>query len=433
MAFIDALARRQLSPAGLDTALAVVFAAGGLAAREDAPAEYVKEPGLAGILLILLSTLPLAAHHRRPLPVLLTIAAAVLALREMDYVRPLVGPWGGPSVGFVHLALAAGVFLTALRSGARTAAWAGFALIPAVAVAEALFMPAYRLPTAVTVTVLLTGAWALGRLFMARRLAARETLLRAAAVEREQAANARAALARERTRIARELHDIVAHNVSLMVVQTIAAGRVRERDPGTTRDLLRTVEETGRATVTELRRLLEVLRTDDEADRDPTREPPQPSTEAIPALVEAVRAAGLRVDFSRTGTPAPLPAGSELTAYRVVQEALTNTLKHAGRARCRLAVDWQEAPRLLRLRVCDDGGRPGGGPPLAAPAAQGAGHGLTGMAERIAAVEGTLHTGPRPGRGFCVHATIPVPGPEPGTPPGTPAGPASAIAPGGSP
>ncbi|CAM5284435.1 histidine kinase OS=Streptomyces alboniger OX=132473 GN=CP975_19740 PE=4 SV=1 [Streptomyces alboniger] len=215
----------------------------------------------------------------------------------------------------------------------------------------------------------------------------------------------------ERARIARELHDIVAHNVSLMVVQTIAADRVQDRSPDKAHELHATVEQTGRDTVTELRRLLDVLRTDEEAaEGTPSKEPPQPTIDALPSLVDAVRATGPDIDFEVSGPPAPLPAGYQLTVYRVVQEALTNTVKHAGATRTRVRLLWGEEPGRLHVRVCDDG--PGGvrgataRPPVPAG---GSGHGLLGMRERIAATGGTLHTGPRPGGGYCVHAVLNLP------------------------
>jgi signal transduction histidine kinase len=216
----------------------------------------------------------------------------------------------------------------------------------------------------------------------------------------------------ERARIARELHDIVAHNVSLMVVQTIAADRVQDRDSDKAHELHGTIEATGRAAVTELRRLLDVLRTDEEAESDPNKVPPQPTIDAIPGLVESVRAAGLDVEFTTTGRPAELPAGSQLTVYRVVQEALTNTLKHAGHTRTALAVAWEPDRHRLTVRLCDDGPRPDGEPPRPPLTAKGSGHGLVGMRERIGAVGGSLHTGTRPGGGYCVHAVVPLPEPR---------------------
>ncbi|MEU6707772.1 sensor histidine kinase [Streptomyces wuyuanensis] len=410
MTCLDSMARRRVPQAVVDLVLALVMVFGGLAVPAEDPAgPALRDPDQWRVLLVLLAGLPLAVHRRWPLPVLVPVAAAVGGLQALHYVQPPVGPQG-TSIGVPYLGLALGVFLAAVRTSPRAATVLAAALIPVVAAAEALMEPAYRTASALTMSTLLVAAWALGRLVRARKAMAREALEHAAAVEREQTANARAALAAERARIARELHDIVAHNVSLMVVQTIAADRVQDRDGAKAHELHRTIEQTGRAAVGELRGLLGVLRTD-EQDDDPTRRPPQPTLEEIPRLVESVRTAGLHVEFTTRGTPRELPAGSGLAVYRVVQEALTNTLKHAGHTRAGLGIDWGE-DRRLTVRVCDDGRRPGSELPPVQPAARGGGHGLLGMRERVAAVGGTLHTGRRPGGGFCVHATLPVPAAE---------------------
>ncbi|WP_431894506.1 sensor histidine kinase [Nonomuraea sp. bgisy101] len=411
MSYVDSIARRRVPPAAVDVALALLVVAGGLAVPGDGPdTAGLREPDLWRILLVLLSGMPLAVHRRWPLPVLLVVSIAVGALQAWHYLPPPAGPQG-TYIGVPYLAMAVAVFLTAVRTPRRPAHITALVVIPSVAVAEALMVPGHRMAAAVTMTILLVAAWALGRLSRARKAMAREALDRAAALEREQAANARAAVTRERTRIARELHDIVAHNVSLMVVQTIAADRVQDRDGAKAHELHRTIEQTGRAAVTELRRLLDLLRTDDQEEEDPTREPPQPTLREIPRLVETVRAAGLDVEFSVTGDAATLPEGTELAAYRVVQEAFTNTLKHAGHTRARLSITW-EPDLQLTVKICDDGRQPGHDPPSGPPAAAGTGHGLIGMRERIAAVGGTLHAGERPGGGYCVHATIPVSGPH---------------------
>ncbi|MET7594286.1 sensor histidine kinase [Streptomyces sp. NPDC004082] len=404
------------SPAGgglqaalADTGLAVLAAGGCLALPAVIPADgpQLRSPDAWWFVLVLLTALPFTVHRRLPLASLLVTASAATTLQALEYVPHLAGP-DGTSIGPTYLAVATAVFLTAARRGPRVTTLVAAVFIPLDALLEALLAPAgHRITAFLTVAVLLLAAWALGRLARARAAIRDEAVERAAALEREQAANARAAVMHERARIARELHDIVAHNVSLMVVQTIAADRVQDRTPAKAHELHAAVEQTGRATVTELRRLLDVLRTDEEAGADPSKEPPQPTVDALPALIESVRAAGLDVDFGVTGSAVPLPAGTHLTAYRVVQEALTNTLKHAGSTRARVRLAWEDGPRRLSLRICDDG-RTDASPPVRVPAASahGTGHGLVGMRERIAAVGGTLHTGLRPGGGFCVHAVL---------------------------
>ncbi|MDQ1051248.1 sensor histidine kinase [Streptomyces sp. V4I2] len=411
---LDSFAGRRIPPALTDAGLALLLAAGLLAVAEAMPpgGPELRTHDARFFVLALLSMLPLAAHRLFPLPALLVMAAAASVLQGLHYVPQLSSP-DGTSIGPSYLGVATAVFLTAVRGTPRTATLVVTVLIPAAAVTEAaLASPGYRIATLLTEAMILVAAWALGRLHRARAAIRNQAVERAAALEREQVANARAAVMEERARIARELHDIVAHNVSLMVVQTIAADRVQDRDRQKAHELHGTIEETGRAAVTELRRLLDLLRTDEEAETDPNKEPPQPTVEAIPELVDSVRAAGLAVDFETTGTPAELPAGSHLTVYRVVQEALTNTLKHAGRTRTDLSVAWEPERHRLTVRLCDDGPRPGDGTPRPPALSNGSGHGLVGMRERIGAVGGSLHTGPRPGGGYCVHAVIPLPTPD---------------------
>ncbi|WP_128803787.1 MULTISPECIES: histidine kinase [unclassified Streptomyces] len=418
---MESLAGRRIPRAVTDTALALVLAAVcmtlPMAMPPGGPELRTTDAGF--FVLVLLATLPLAVHRFLPVPVLLVTAVSAAVLQGLHYVPELSGP-EGTSIGPTYAAVGTAVFLTATRSTPRIATLVVSVFIPAAAVTEAVLAPdGHRLAALFTDAVLLVAAWALGRLTRARAAIRDQAVERAAALEREQVANARAAVMEERARIARELHDIVAHNVSLMVVQTIAADRVQERDAAKAHELHGTIEETGRATVTELRRLLDVLRTDEGAEGDPSKEPPQPTLDSLPALVDSVRAAGLQVDFSTSGTPAELPAGSHLTVYRVVQEALTNTLKHAGRTRTVLRVAWEPERARLTVRLCDDGPRPDGEradddrndeAPVRPPVvAHGAGHGLVGMRERVGAVGGSLHTGTRPGGGYCVHAVIPLP------------------------
>ncbi|MBT2414684.1 sensor histidine kinase [Streptomyces sp. ISL-12] len=410
MKAIRSLAGHGLPPAVTDTGLAVLAFGGCLALPEIVPADdqVLRTPDTWWLGLVLLMALPFAAHRRAPLMCLLITASAATTLQGLSYVPQVIGPQG-MSIGPTYLAVATAVFLTAVRRGPWLTTLVAGVFIPLDSLVEALLAPVgHRLAAFATVAVLLLAAWAFGRLARARTAIRDEAVERAAALEREQAANARAAVMHERARIARELHDIVAHNVSLMVVQTIAADRVQDRTPEKAHELHATVEQTGRDTVTELRRLLDVLRTEEEEDRPgPSKEPPQPTLDAVPSLVDSVRATGLDVDFAVSGTPLALPAGTHLTAYRIVQEALTNTLKHAGPTRVRVHLVWDDQPARLTIRICDDG--PAGRAPTTRNAtviAHGTGHGLVGMRERIAAVGGTLHTGPRPGGGYCVHAVL---------------------------
>jgi signal transduction histidine kinase len=223
-------------------------------------------------------------------------------------------------------------------------------------------------------------------------LADRERRIRLA--ERERVVAAREAVVEERGRIARELHDAVAHDVSLMVVQAGAERRLLDGAAGSTREVLETIEDIGRASLEEMRRLVGMLRSD---EGDPLA--PQPGLDDLPGLVAHVRDAGLPVELDVEGEQRTLPAAIELSAYRIVQEALTNALKHAGEARATVRVRYESDS--LELEVVDDGA--GGVAPVA-----GGGHGLVGMRERVALYGGRFEAGRQPDGGFAVRVALPV-------------------------
>jgi signal transduction histidine kinase len=207
---------------------------------------------------------------------------------------------------------------------------------------------------------------------------------------------ARQAVEDERGRITRELHDVLAHSVSVMTVQASAVRRLLTPEQEREREALMTVEETGRQALAEMRRLLGIMRTD--AERPALA--PQPGIGTLPELVEQVRQSGLPVELTVEGAPVKLPAGVDLSAYRIVQEALTNTLKHAGPAHAWVAVRY--AGEDVEIEVANDGSSDNGG--------DGTGHGLVGMRERVALCGGELQCGPRPGGGFKISARLPVAG-----------------------
>ncbi|MFH8381046.1 sensor histidine kinase [Kitasatospora sp. NPDC018058] len=244
--------------------------------------------------------------------------------------------------------------------------------------------------------------WAWGRLTRVRRAYLTELEDRAARLERERDAQAKVAVAAERARIARELHDVVAHNVSVMIVQADGAAYVLDNSPRQAKEALGTIASTGRQALVEMRRLLGVLRTSDTAEEYV----PQPGVEKLPELLEQVRTAGLQVDYATSGHPRELPRGVELTVYRIVQEALTNVRKHGGPdVHARVAVDFGE--RELAVLVEDDG-RGSTDENLTTGGADGPGHGLIGMRERVGMVSGSLDVGPRPGGGFRIRAILPL-------------------------
>ncbi|MFH9419872.1 sensor histidine kinase [Streptomyces sp. NPDC017529] len=253
-------------------------------------------------------------------------------------------------------------------------------------------------------TVPFVLAWVLGDSVRTRRAYWAQLEEKAARLEKERETQSRIAVAAERARIARELHDVVAHNVSVMVVQADGAAYVLQSAPEQAKQALETISGTGRQALAEMRRLLGVLRTGEQPEGG--EYVPQPGVEQLADLIDQVRGAGLPVDFRVAGEPRPLPSSVELTAYRIVQEALTNTRKHGGPdVGATVRLSYQDAE--LDLLVEDDGRGAqhelysGGG-------ADGLGHGLIGMRERVGMVGGSLDAGPRPGGGFRISAVLPL-------------------------
>jgi signal transduction histidine kinase len=247
----------------------------------------------------------------------------------------------------------------------------------------------------ISVPILFVVVWIAGLALGHQQREMRAARDRAQRAEGEREERARSAVTEERQRIARELHDVVAHSISVMTVQAGGVRRLLHADQTREREALEIIEETGRQALAEMRRMLGIL-------RQPTDEPalaPQPSMASLEALVEQVREAGLPVELRIEGEPMPLPAGVELSAYRIVQEALTNALRYAGPARAEVSVSYGRD--ALELEITNDGRVDGDG--------EGSGHGLIGMRERVAVVGGTLEAGPRRGAdGFVVKARLPV-------------------------
>jgi signal transduction histidine kinase len=245
--------------------------------------------------------------------------------------------------------------------------------------------------------VLLTAApWLAGRVVRRRQARATQLEDHAATVERESDERARAAVAEERLRIARELHDVVGHALGTIVVQAGAERATRPAAPESTRTTLLTIERTGREALGEMRRLLDLMRRAD----DRVALAPQPRLDQLPELIDGVRATGLPVELAVDGEPHALAPGVDLAAYRIVQEALTNTLKHAGPAHARVRIRY--TPTALELDVADDGESDADG-----AGAEPSGHGLIGMRERVALLHGSLTTGARREGGYQVSARLP--------------------------
>jgi signal transduction histidine kinase len=246
---------------------------------------------------------------------------------------------------------------------------------------------------------LLFGApWIAGRAMKLSRQ--RQSLLEDQAVilEEQRDERARGAVIEERQRIARELHDVVAHAISVVVLQARGGRRVLDSDPAAARQAFDTIERTSTQALAEMRRLLGLLRADDDSSLLP-----QPTLERLDTLADELRASGLPVEISVEGAHGSLPPGVDVSAYRIVQEALTNALKHAGPARARVRVVYD--PDSVLVEVIDDGAGADGAP--AGPLVDGSGHGLIGIRERVAIVGGELAAGPRPTGGYAVSARLP--------------------------
>ncbi|MEV6108954.1 sensor histidine kinase [Streptomyces sp. NPDC051940] len=330
----------------------------------------------------------------------------LVAVTAIGVLQVVLGSWPMPA----NFAMLVAIFTVASRDVVWASRWAlvGGALAPTI---SALRWPDTQqsLASAIAGTVFMTVcflmAWVLGDSLRTRRAYYAQLEERARRLEKEREAQSRIAVAAERARIARELHDVVAHNVSVMVVQADGAAYVLDTAPDQARNALATISSTGRQALTEMRRLLGVLRTNERGE--PGREyVPQPGVDQLTDLVDQVRGAGLTVDFKVEGTPCDLPSSIELTAYRIVQEALTNTRKHGGPdvgATVRLSY----GDKGVELLVEDDG-RGAQRELYEEGGADGQGHGLIGMRERVGMVGGTLDAGPRPGGGFRITAMLPL-------------------------
>ncbi|MFJ9637406.1 sensor histidine kinase [Streptomyces sp. NPDC101178] len=385
-------------PLGVDVFWAVVLL--GLSGMSMASGMYDagREEILAIPVALGLSTV-VALRRRLPEKMLL-LAIAVGVLQLVGDVRPGIGNFAMLVITF-----------TVATIGER---WASrLALICSLSAAGLSQVrweaePGGSWPQQIFVTVIMTVpfvlAWVMGDSLRTRRAYFSQLEERAARLEREREAQSKVAVAAERARIARELHDVVAHNVSVMVVQADGAAYVMDAAPDQARQALETISSTGRQALAEMRRLLGVLRTGDAPESG--EYVPQPDVEQIEDLVDQVRRTGLAVDFKVEGTARPLPSGVELTAYRIVQEALTNTRKHGG----------PDAGASVRLVYFDDGlgllveddGRGAAHELYEDGGADGGGHGMIGMRERVGMVGGTLDAGPRPGGGFRISALLPL-------------------------
>lgn len=337
--------------------------------------------------LIMLSALPLAARRRFPLTVFAVVLCAGLAI--------------GDDASWINvLTCVIGTYSAVMHSRHRAGAMVG--LVVAAVLAGVAFrstqpvLPGWSSPG---VVLLVAGVVASVVRFGRRRLAASRD--RFAALERAHGEATRRAVEEERARIAAELHDVVTHNVSVMVIQAGAARKVMDAAPERSKEALLAVEAGGRAAMAELRHVMGLLAAPDTGRPDSPADglEPQPGLGQLDALIDRVRAAGTPVGVAVSLPPEPLPPGVDLTAYRVVQEALTNTIKHAPGAEAVVTVGW--SGERLEIEVMDTGGVRDG------VAADGNGRGLIGLRERLAVYGGELTAGPTLAGGFRIRAEVP--------------------------
>jgi signal transduction histidine kinase len=353
------------------------------------------------VLGVVLSTAPLA--FRRTYPATAFGAILVASIATESY-----------STAITVAAVIFAAYSAVAYSKYRRATLLGL-FIGAVAVTAAYPQATAQVPERYTPLLVLLPTAAAGYMMRMWRERAADSAERLRLAQAAHEAETRRAVETERARIASELHDVVTHNVSVMVVQAGAARRALDGPPGKAppagharlaREALLAVEASGRTAMTELRHLLGLLAPAEEASAaEEIGVPgPQPGLDQVPALIDRVRGAGLDAELSVTGTPRPRPPGLDLAAYRIVQEALTNVIKHAGPARTDVHVEYR--PRELRITVADNG-RPADADPAPGQPPGHGGRGLIGLRERIAIYRGELDAGPRPGGGWQVRARIP--------------------------
>jgi signal transduction histidine kinase len=377
---------RSVDPRLLDGMLTVALVTLGVGSQFTASVsndELFKDTGVLAVLFGLMTTVPVYWRRRYPLPSLVVSSAGIFAVSA--------GMWRVNNLPIAVLFITYAVGAHASRRQAITGLLLVVATIGAIYLTDA---PDLDATEALLNMLLFSGAWLAGQVVQARNATAEAKLAEAqerAESHRQQEARA---VAEERLRLAQELHDVVAHSMSVIAVQAGMGAHVIDERPADAKAALAAISETSRRTLQEMRRLLGVLR-DEEGERSHT---PAPGLGELPALVDEVRRAGVDVSFSMEGEPGCVPHGVELSAYRLVQEGLTNVIKHAGPAAATVRVRCE--PTEVVVEVTDDGRG-------AAASNGGGGHGIRGMRERVAVWGGTFDAGPQAGGGFRVAARLP--------------------------
>jgi signal transduction histidine kinase len=404
---------RHPGPWAIDGAIAAVLLALMVAqlALQAKPLAGQQETTPIAYLLVVLIAAPLVTHRKWPLPSLAVCLAALLLYAPGRY-------YAYP--GIVLFAMVYGITLHGTR---RQSLIALISCAAGMAVAIGLqpgVVGSYV--TWVESELGIAVAWIVAETVRNRRVRWAELNARAERLEREREQEARRAVTEERLRIARELHDVVAHSMSVIAVQSAVGGHVMDTQPEEARQALAAIESTSRSALTEMRRLLGVLRQDGEPAGSLV---PAPGLADLAPLVAQVGEAGLKVWVQVDGERAPVPPGVDLSAYRIIQEALTNVIKHAAASSACVTVRYE--PGAVTLEITDDGSaEPDGTSPRAGPGERagegraggrgdpdvpspGTGHGIIGMRERVAVFGGQFTAGPQPGGGFRVFARLPFP------------------------
>jgi len=378
-----------------DTALALALAVLNLLSL--LPYQSQMHPAWLSMFLVAVQCLPLALRRVWPVPALILCGIPRNLYDALQF-------------GYAPLPLAPAIAFATVMERSRPSLRLVTVIASGVAIGSSQAFPGHNQPYDAIVQAFIFGAaWTIGTLNRYRRVALSAAAERAARAEASLDAAAARAAAAERVRIARELHDVVAHHVSLMAVQAEAVGALLPSRPDAAAQSADLIGSTARAAMTELRRLLGVLRFKDTEDPERPRLTPSPSLSRLDELIAAFREAGLRVTCETSGARPALTAGIDLTAYRIIAEALTNALRHAPGATVAVLVRY--APAELSVEVTNS--RPGlAGSPGISPAGSwspaGPGYGLAGIAERVASCGGSLALGPAAGGGFTVAARLPL-------------------------
>jgi signal transduction histidine kinase len=375
---------RDINPWVIDFVLGTVFTAIGLFSlfSPDDPRHLYRQADALGLVLTLGCMAPLYFRRHAPLAVHLIATVSLTFLATLEY------PANSESQVLLLTSYALGAYCVARER----AIGLGVLLIGLFVVAVV------GIPDSSTTNIILSGGFFLAAYFFGtamqnRRLYAQQMEERATLLERERDEEAQRAVAEERLRIAQELHDVVAHSMGVIAVQAGVGAHVIDQDPAEAKRSLLAISHTSRSTLAEIRRMLGVLREDEGAEYTPA-----PGLADLERLVRDVRGAGVEVNVEFAGIRTELPPGVDFTAYRIVQEALTNVLKHAGPSRASVMIGYE--PDALAVEVTDDGRGVNG------RATEG-GHGLMGMRERVSVYGGTFEAGPRTGGGFRVAVRLP--------------------------